>query len=96
MFLLNLTLAIELIALGFGVAFLIWAYRTKGVGSALGKVIGFIISIGIVLLLVCTSFHAVKYAKGFHKGQSSAYIMKQQRMIGNLPPGLRQIRRPRQ
>ena len=52
MFLFNLALAVQLITLGLGVMMLVWAYRTQGVGIAVARVFGYIITITAAFLLI--------------------------------------------
>ena len=77
-FFLGLVIAVELIALGVGSGFLIWAYRHDGAGRGFAKVIGYIITIAVSLMLICTVLHTFKYAsKGYFKGgYHHGYMMK--------------------
>jgi len=59
----NLTFAVELIALSFGVAHLIWGFRNKGTtGAGLAKIFGYFITIVAVLLLICTLWHSSMFS----------------------------------
>lgn len=60
-FLFDLTFSIELIALGVGVAFLIWGYRNEGYTAGLGKVTGYIITILAALCLIWTAIYGLGY-----------------------------------
>lgn len=62
-FIFYLAFAVELVALGVGLGFLIWAYRKEGKGVGLAKVAGFIITIGIAFILLCTFCTGLKYWK---------------------------------
>lgn len=82
-FLFDLTLSVELIALGVGVAFLIWGYRNEGCTACLGKVTGYIITILAALALIFTSLYGMGY---FMKGHfvspvPKAMMMKKSMMI---------------
>ena len=84
MFLLDLAFAMELIALGLGVGFLIWAYRTEGVGVAVAKVFGYIITIAAVSVLLCTSFYGVKYwGEGYFSTPMEPMLRMKQQMMQN-------------
>ncbi len=91
----NLTFAVELLAFGLGIAFLVWAYRNEGVGVRLSKVVGYIIAIAAVLSIVCTSVHSVRYGKGYFSSQSTPphLIMKKQMITQKYPTMLRHIQR---
>ena len=57
MFLLDLAFVVELITLGFGISMLICAYRNEGIGIAVTKVFGCIITISAGFVLLCTSYY---------------------------------------
>jgi len=88
MVLYDLTFAVELIALGMGAMMLVWAYRTEGVGIAVAKVFGYIITIAAAVLLLCTGYYATYHWKqGYFKhpvGQHSM-MMRRQGMQQNNP-----------
>jgi hypothetical protein len=66
MFLLDLAFAVELIALGFGISILLWAYRNEGIGIAAAKLFGYIITIAAASVILCTSYYGVSYwVKGY-------------------------------
>ena len=65
-FLLDLAFAVELLAVGLGVAFLIWGYRNQGVGIALAKVTGYFITILAVIALLCSCAFGFKYWNDGH------------------------------
>ena len=77
MFLLDLAFAVELIALGVGVGFLVWAYRHDRAGIALAKVFGYIITIAAVLALSCTTYYGTNYwLKGYFKSPTASMLSK--------------------
>ena len=68
-FLFDLALAAELLALGLGIILLVWAYRTEGVAVGVAKIFGFIIAIIAGLAILCTAYHGVKFmSKAYHSG----------------------------
>ncbi|OGT54459.1 MAG: hypothetical protein A3F17_07655 [Gammaproteobacteria bacterium RIFCSPHIGHO2_12_FULL_41_15] len=75
MFLFNLALAVQLITLGLGVMMLVWAYRTQGVGIAVARVFGYIITIAAAFLLICTVFHGMKYSKGYYRSHAPMMML---------------------
>jgi len=78
-FLFDLAFAVELLALGLGFAFLIYSYRNKGVGVALGKVAGYTITILAALSLLCTTYYGFKYLEaGYFKTPGSHKYMSRQ------------------
>lgn len=80
MFMIDFTVAVELIALGIGAAFLVWAYRNNGKGIGTAKVFGYIITIVAALVLICTIYYGIAYStKGCFKssGMHKAMMMKQ-------------------
>lgn len=87
MFLLDFAFATVLIALGIGIAFLIWAYRNDGVGITLGKVFGYIITIAAVISLLCTSYYGITYwVEGYFKSPLAPLTMqKHQGMMEQCP-----------
>lgn len=81
MFLLDLAFAAELIALGVGVGFLVWAYRNEGAGIALAKVFGYIITIAATLGLLCTIYYGTTYwSQGYFKTPMASMVTKQHMM----------------
>jgi hypothetical protein len=81
MFLLDLAFAIEFIAFGVGMAFLVWAYRNDGVGIALAKVAGYIITIAAVIGISCTSYYGMKYwSKGYFSSPIPTHVIMKKYM----------------
>lgn len=76
MFALDLSFAVELIALGLGVAFLIWASRNEGNGIGLARFTGFLITLLALFGLLCTSYYGINYwVKGYFKTPSSHMLI---------------------
>lgn len=97
MFLLDLAFAIELIALGVGVGFLIWAYRNDGAGVGAAKVFGYIITIAAAFVLLCTSYYgAVYWVKGYFKSPMTPMLMMKQQMMQNNPMMMQRMKRMHQ
>lgn len=61
-FLLTLAFSAALIALGVGVAFIVWGYRNEGVAVTLACVFGYIITILAGVVLLSLSYFGVSYA----------------------------------
>ena len=61
MFLLDLALVVELIAIGFGVCITIWAYRHEGAGVTAAAAFGYMIAIAATLILFCTTYYGTRY-----------------------------------
>lgn len=76
MFLLDLAFTIELIALGFGICILVWAYRNEGVGIVAAKLFGYLITIAALSVLLCTSYYGVSYWSKGYFSSPSAPMMK--------------------
>lgn len=86
MFLLDLAFAVELIAIGVGIGFLIWAYRNEGAAVALAKVFGYVIAILAFCALLCTSYYGLSYwAKGYFKLSMAPMLMMNQQMMQQKP-----------
>lgn len=97
MFLLDLAFAIELIALGVGVAFLVWAYRSEGAGIALARVFGYIITISAVFVLLCTTYYGTSYwAQGYFKSPMAPMLMMKQKMMRDNPEMMQRVKQMHQ
>ncbi len=80
-FLMNLTFAMELIALGVGVGFIIWSRRHDGNGTTIANIFGYIITIAAILTLLCTGYSGVRaWKKGCQKCKKSSMMMNNQMM----------------
>jgi len=73
-FMCSMACAFALLALSAGVALLIWGFRNDGVGVALAKVFGFIITIMASLLFLSVSYSCLSnlsrgnyHMMGYHK-----------------------------
>ncbi len=92
MCMLNLSIAVELIALGVGIAFLVWAYQSSGAGTKLAKVFGYIIAILAVVLMVftgyCGTMHWMKRGFGYGHGPGcgAGCMMKHHMMRKMMQP----------
>lgn len=76
MFLLDLAFAAELIALAFGVGFLVWACRNNGSGVGLAKFFGYLITLLAIFALLCTSYFGINYwVKGYFKTPAAHMTM---------------------
>ena len=63
MFLGDLAFSVELIALGVGVALVIWGLRNQGQGVMLAKYTGYIIgllALGLIAITICSSMKMTK------------------------------------
>lgn len=79
MFLLDLAFANELLALGLGIAFLVWGYRSQGAGVGLAKTGGYVITILAILGLLCTSYYGTQYwFAGYFKSPMAHHMMQHQ------------------
>lgn len=76
MFLLDLAFAAELIALGIGVALLVFAYRHEGAGVSLARAFGYIITIAAILSALCTTYYGICYWKQGYFKSPVAPMMK--------------------
>lgn len=66
MVLLDLVYAVEVLALGMGFAFLVWAAQMQGYAKALAKSSGYVIVILTLLGLICTIYSGLLYwSKGY-------------------------------
>lgn len=66
MVLLDLVYAVEVLGLGMGFAFLVWAAQIQGYAKALAKSSGYVIIILTMLGLVCTVYSGFLYwSKGY-------------------------------
>lgn len=61
MFLLDLAYGVEVLALGMGFAFLVWATQSQGEGQALAKTSGYIIAVLALLGILCTTYYGLSY-----------------------------------
>lgn len=61
MFLLDLAFAAEILALGVGLAFLVWACQNQGAGKRLAKFSGCLITILALTGMLCTSYYGLSY-----------------------------------
>ena len=93
MFLLDLAFAAELIALGFGVAMIIWASRTDGVGVAAGKFFGYVIAIAAILVTLCTLYYGTSY---WLQGSFTKPMMTQQQMMQKNPMMMQRMQQMQQ
>ena len=94
-FLVDLAFAVELLAFGLGIAFLIWGYRSKGVGVGLAKVVGYIIAIAAVLGLSCTTFYGSKYwSAGYFSSPVASHILLKKKMLHRHPMIIHRMKRP--
>lgn len=100
MFLLNLAAAVGLLALGMGVAFLVWASRNQGAGQFLAMSFGYIITVLAVIGMLCVSYYGISYwAMGYFAhpmsskmsmGQGAMHsqcMMKDGKGMGSMPKG---------
>ena len=84
MFALDLAFAVELIALGLGITFLIWASRNEGKGVTLARFTGFFITLMALFGLLCTSYYGINYwVKGYFKSPSAHMLIMQQKMMSH-------------
>jgi len=68
MFLLDLAFAMELVALGVGIGFIVWSSQNTGTGIFIAKTGGYFIAAAACLSLICTSYYGLNYwAKGYFK-----------------------------
>lgn len=79
-FIFYLAFAAELVALGVGFGFLVWAYRREGRGVGLAKVAGFIITITIAVMLLGTLCTGLKYWKTGYYQKGHCPMMYKQKM----------------
>lgn len=97
MFLFNLTFCIGLLAMGFGIGILIWAYRNDGVGIVIAKVFGYIITLGAIFSLLCTMYMGFTHCSKrgyFHGGKP--YWMMHKKMIKQHPGMMHKIKKMKQ
>lgn len=66
MILFHIAIALTLIALGLGAAFLLWADGARGGVRTFAKIMGYIIGIIAAISLICTFISMLKYAKYTH------------------------------
>lgn len=84
MFLLDIAFAVELIALGFGISMLVWAARNEGSCISVAKAFGYIIAVGAIFGMLCTSYYGFSYwSKGYFTNPSM-HMMQQ---IGSMDAG---------
>lgn len=83
MFLLDLAFAVEILALGLGGYFLVWAQSslgsgtTGGAGAGLAKKMGYIIITLAILVMLCTTFYGTMYwYKGYFSSPMAAHQMQ--------------------
>jgi len=94
MFLLDLAFAVELIALGFGIVILLWAYRNEGIGIAGAKLFGYIITIAAACTLLCTSYYGVNYwSKGYFASPMVPVLIMKEQMMRIVPMEQRNARK---
>lgn len=86
MFLLDLAFAMELIALGVGIALIVWSIRNDGAGVAVSKFFGYIISIASVFALLCTSYYGTSYwLQGYFTSPVAPMMMMKKEMMKDHP-----------
>jgi len=84
MFLFDLAFAVEILVLGLGGYFLIWAASHDGAGVALAKRMGHIIITLAVLGMICSIFYGTMYwYKGYFSGPMAMHNMKMQNCSGD-------------
>ena len=84
MFQADLAFTVELLAIGLGVAFIIWSLRSEGAGVVTAKITGYFILILAVATLLCTSYYTLRYwEEGYFKGPHAMHrqMMKKHRMM---------------
>lgn len=82
MFLLDLAFAAELIALGVGVAYIIWSLRNNGAGVKMARVFGYIIAIAAMVGMLCTSYYGISYWwKGYFKSPNAPTLLMKKEMM---------------
>lgn len=64
MFIIDIAFSLELIALIFGAALLIYAVKHTELGMALPKFIAYLVMILAILSMLCTGYYTVKYLIG--------------------------------
>lgn len=95
MFLLDIAFVLGLIALGVGIAFIVWSARNEGAGVAVAKVFGYIITIAAAFALLCTSYYGTLYwAKGYFASPTAPMQMMKQKMMGQQHRGMMQRMKP--
>lgn len=72
MFLFHISIALTLIALGLGVAFLLWGNTARGGARTLALTFGYIIGIIAAITLICSFIAYMKYARMYHQMMKSA------------------------
>ena len=94
MFQADLAFTAELIAIGVGAAFIIWAYRSEGAGLVLAKIVGYVILILAILTLLCTTYYATNYwAGGYFKTPVGMY--QSQQMMQKHPMMMQRMQKMR-
>lgn len=77
MFLFHIAFALGLIALAFGVYFVVWAGNEKGTGVGMAKTFGYIILILAIISLLCTIYYNFKLWKaGYYQVMPRMIISK--------------------
>lgn len=61
MFIMHISLILAYGTLLGGAVLLIWSLRNTGVGSALGKAIGYLVIVFSLLSMLCIGYYGVKY-----------------------------------
>lgn len=79
--------SLELIALAFGAAILIWSKVHENVGTSLAKIIGYVIIIVAVINMLCTGYYAIKYWQEGYFDKPSPMMMQNQKMGGQMMSG---------
>lgn len=83
MFLFDLAFAVEVLALGFGGYFLVWAASHEGAGVALANRMGKIVIVLATLGMLCTlSYGTMYWFKGYFSGPMAMHNMKMQNHNG--------------
>lgn len=76
--------SLELIALAFGVAILIWSKVYENIGTSLAKIIGYVIIIVAVINVICTGYYAIKYWQEGYFDKPYPTMMQNQKMEGKM------------
>jgi hypothetical protein len=64
MFLSDIAISIEIIAIGVGVAFIIWSYRNSGKCIVAARIVGYLIFLSAIIVFAYTSFCTFKIVSG--------------------------------
>lgn len=82
MVLLDLVYAVEVLGLGMGFAFLVWAAQMQGYAKGLAKSSGYVIIILTLLGLVCTIYSGFLY---WSKGSFTGQMIEDKTMVHMMP-----------